>query len=91
MAYTYEVEEYSQDSRHYTIESDIRLTKEQITKAYCEVGFKDGDFNELTLEDIDDDVSTPKNKINIRVTFNYTEYGDDSQVNIGGDDIEEEE
>jgi hypothetical protein len=89
MSYTYQVEEYSQDSRHYTIESDIKLTEEQITKAYCEVGFKDGDVNEFTLEDIDDDVFTPENKINIKVTFNYTEYGDDSQVNITGD-IEEE-
>jgi len=91
MSYTYEVEEYSQDSRHYTIESDIKLTEEQITKAYCEVGFKDGDVNEFTLGDIDDDVFTPENKINIKVTFKYTEYGDDSQVNIDGDDIEEEE
>ena len=91
MSYTYQVEEYSQDSRHYTIESDIKLTEEQITKAYCEVGFKDGDVNEFTLADIDDDVFTPENKINIKVTFNYTENGDDSQVNIHGDDVQEEE
>lgn len=89
MPYTYEVEEYSQDTRHYTIESDIKLTEEQITKAYCEVGLKDGDFNEFTLADIDDEVSTPENEINIRVTFNYTEYGDDAQVNIEGDTEEE--
>ena len=68
-----------------------KLTEDQINKAYCEVGFKDGDVNEFTLGDIDDDVFTPENKINIKVTFKYTEYGDDSQVNIDGDEIEEEE
>lgn len=91
MGYTYEVEEYTQDSRHYTIESDVKLTEEQITKAFCEVDLKDGATNTLTLEDIDDDVLTPKNKVNIKVTFNYTEYGDDAQVNIEGYTEEEEE
>jgi len=85
MKYVYEVEEYSQDSRHYTVESEVKLTEEQINLAYCEVGLKEGDANEFTLSDIDNDVSTPKNKINIKVTFNYVDYGDDSQVNITGD------
>jgi hypothetical protein len=89
MAYTYEVEEYSQDSRHYTIESEIKLTEEQITKAYCEVGLKEGDENEFTLADIDDEVLTPENKIKINVSFNYVDYGDDAQINITGD-LEEE-
>ena len=31
-----------------------------------------------------------KTKLNIKVTFNYTEYGDDAQVNISGDVFEEE-
>ncbi len=47
--------------------------------------------NTFTLEDIDDEVLTPENKVNIKVTFNYTEYGDDAQVNITGDTEEEEE
>ena len=69
MKYVYEVEEYSQDSRHYTVESEVKLTEEQINLAYCEVGLKEGDENEFTLADIDDDVLTPENKININVTF----------------------
>ena len=40
MKYVYEVEEYSQDSRHYTVESEVKLTREQINLAYCEVGLK---------------------------------------------------
>ena len=89
MSYIYEIEEYSQDSRHYTVESEVKLTEEQINLAYCEVGLKEGDENEFTLADIDDDVLTPENKINIKVSFNYVDYGDDAQVNITGD-IEEE-
>lgn len=88
MKYVYEVEEYSQDSRHYTVKSEVKLTKQQIHFAYCEVGLKEGDENEFTLADIDDDVLTPENKINISVSFNYVEYGDDSQVNITGSELE---
>ena len=84
MSYTYEVEEYSQDTRHFTIQSDVKLTEQQINIAICEVDLKDGATNTFTLEDIDDDVLTPKNKSNIKVTFNYTEYGDDAHVNIEG-------
>jgi len=90
MGYTYEVEEYTQDTRHYTIQSDVKLTEEQINLAFCEVDLKDGATNTFTLEDIDDDVLTPENKVNIKVIFNYTEYGDDAQVNITGDTVEEE-
>jgi len=90
MGYTYEVEEYTQDTRHYTIQSDVKLTEQQINLAFCEVDLKDGASNTFTLEDIDDEVLTPENKVNIKVTFNYTEYGDDAQVNITGDTEEEE-
>ena len=90
MKYVYEVEEYSQDSRHYTIQSEVKLTEQQINLAYCEVGLKEGDANEFTLSDIDDSVLTPENKINIMVTFNYVDYGDDAQVNISGSELEEE-
>ena len=89
MGYTYEVEEYTQDTRHYTIHSDVKLTEEQINLAFCEVELKDGDTNTFTLQDIDDEVLIPHNKCNIKVTFNYTEYGDDAQVNITGE-LEEE-
>ncbi len=42
MGYTYEVEEYTQDTRHYTIQSDVKLTEQQINLAFCEVDLKDG-------------------------------------------------
>jgi hypothetical protein len=78
--YTYEVEEYSQDSRHYEIVSDVKLSEEEITDIYCEVDLVDGYTNQWKMVD----------KGNVKVTFIGTEYGDDSQVNINGD-IEEKE
>ena len=75
MKYVYEVEEYSQDSRHYKIESNVKLTESQINEAYCEVDLVDGYTSTFDL-----DTNT-----NVTVTFEGTEYGDDSQVNITGD------
>jgi len=78
--YTYEIEEYSQDSRHYEIVSDVKLSEKEITDIYCEVDLVDGYTNQWKMVD----------KGNVKVTFTGTEYGDDSQVNINGD-IEEKE
>jgi hypothetical protein len=75
MKYVYEVEEYSQDSRNYIIESNVKLTEEQINETYCEVDLVDGYTSTFDL-----DTNT-----NVTVTFEGTEYGDDSQVNITGD------
>ncbi len=78
--FTYEIEEYSQDSRHYEIVSDVKLSEEEITDIYCEVDLVDGYTNQWKMVD----------KGNVKVTFVGTEYGDDSQVNINGDIKEEE-
>jgi len=78
--YTYEIEEYSQDSRHYEIVSDVKLSEEEITDIYCEVDLVDGYTNQWKMVD----------KGNVKVTFTGTEYGDDSQVNINGDIKKEE-
>lgn len=78
--FTYKIEEYSQDSRHYEIVSDVKLSEEEITDIYCEVDLVDGYTNQWNIVD----------KGNVKVTFVGTEYGDDSQVNINGDIKEEE-
>ena len=78
--FTYKIEEYSQDSRHYEIVSDVKLSEKEITDIYCEVDLVDGYTNQWKMVD----------KGNVKVTFTGTEYGDDSQVNINGD-IEEKE
>ena len=65
--YKYEVEEYSQDTRSFFVESDIELTHDEINDCITNVGldkpntYKDDDY---------------------KVSFKGTEYGDDSQVNI---------
>ena len=69
--YKYHVEEYSQDVRLYLVESEEKLTKEEIYEAFPEVGLVEGATN-----------ITEKG---IKVTFKGTEYGDDSQVNIDGE------
>ena len=69
--YQYHVEEYSQDSRIYLIESDRKLTEEEIYEAYPEVDLR----NDSTTTTTD----------GIKVTFQGTSYGDDAQVNIDGE------
>ncbi len=72
--YKYHVEEYSQDVRLYLVESDEKLTKEEIYEAFPEVGLTNGATN-----------ITDHPTKGIKVTFEGTEYGDDSQVNIDGE------
>ncbi len=89
--YTYEVEEYSQDSRHYTIESNVMLTESQIYESFTEVDLVENSTSELDITPN----STEKSFQTIKVIFKGTEYGDDAQVNITGDELyneyEEEE
>tara|TARA_B100001250_G_scaffold386969_1_gene383949 strand:+ start:45 stop:326 length:282 start_codon:yes stop_codon:yes gene_type:complete len=81
--YRYEVEEYSQDSRHYTIESNVMLTESQINESYSEVELVENSTSVLHGAEHN---SAGKSFQKIKVTFKGTEYGDDSQVNIKGFD-----
>ena len=65
--YKYGVEEYSQDARHFIIESAVELDEDTINDCITNVSldkpntYKDDDY---------------------KVSFIGTEYGDDSQVDI---------
>ena len=65
--YKYGVEEYSQDARHFIIESVVELDEDEINDCITNVSldkpntYKDDDY---------------------KVSFIGTEYGDDSQVDI---------
>ena len=65
--YKYKVQEYSQDTRHYFIESAVELDEDEINDCITNVSldkpntYKDDDY---------------------KVSFKGTEYGDDSQVDI---------
>ena len=64
--YKYRVEETSQDTRHFIIESVVELDEDKINDCITSVDYDDPNFN-------GDDY---------KVSFKGTEYGDDSQVNI---------
>ena len=74
--YNYTYEEYSQDTRSYTIESDVKLTQEEIQEMALSCSMVEG--------------ATYKSKNSI-ATFKGTEFGGDSQTEYGGDEIKEEE
>jgi hypothetical protein len=72
--YTYYVEETSQDTRNYTVESDVELDEDEINDCITSVDYDDPNFN-------GDDY---------KVSFKGTEYGDDCQINISGDTMKDE-
>ena len=89
--YVYEVEEYSQDTRHYEVTSNVKLTEYELQQIYGEVDInKSGDTTNdlqkyISWEDkrfSDDEI---ENKVKVSVKFNGTEYGDDCQVDTTGE------
>ena len=74
--YNYTYEEYSQDTRSYKVESDVKLTREEIQDMALSCSMVEG--------------ATYKSKNSI-ATFEGTEFGDDSQTEFGGDEIKEED
>jgi len=74
--YNYTYEEYSQDTRSYTVESDVKLTREEIQDMALSCSMVEG--------------ATYKSKNSI-ATFKGTEFGDDSQTEFGGDETKEEQ
>jgi hypothetical protein len=76
--YIYEASEQTVDVRSWTIESDRQLTEEEV----------EGIYQDSQIEDAGKEY---KYSEGIMVTFNGTEYGDDSIPNIEGDFKEEEE
>jgi len=64
--YKYRVEECSKDTRHFIVESVVKLDDEEIQDCTTNVDYDDPNF-------IGDD---------FKVSFKGTEYGDNCQVNI---------
>jgi len=90
--YEYEVEEYSQDTRQYRIECNTKLTREQLTELQnLAFGNQAGEEVEYQLSDINTEVEGQSQDEKVLVTFLGIDYGDDSQINISGDVLEEEE
>ena len=65
--YKYQVYEYSQDTRHFFIESDVKLEEDEINDCISNVS-----LDKPNTYEGDD----------YKVSFKGTEYGDDCQVDI---------
>ena len=76
--YTYYVEETSQDTRNYTVESDVQLTEDEIIDCLGNVSISN-EKNSFVGED------------GIKTTFEDTDWGDDSQVDISGDEVKDKQ
>ena len=73
--YEYIVTEQTLDIRNYTVKSDVQLSQSEIYDVFYEVDYVDG--------------STDTFEINGKkgtVTFDGTDFGDDGQLDIEGDE-----
>lgn len=76
--YIYEASEQTVDTRSWTIESDRQLTEEEVLEIYQD-------------SQIEDEGKENEHSTGIVVTYDGTEYGDDSQPTVEGDFKEEED
>jgi hypothetical protein len=75
--YIYMVEEWSTDTRLYKIESDEKLTKEEVKDSVREVGIPIKAGEEIKIDEL------PSGKeVDIIGVYEGVEYGEDSQMDI---------
>ena len=83
--YTYMVEEWSSDTRFYKIESDEKLTEEEVKDSVREVGIPIeviGVGEKIKIDEL------PSGKeVDIIGVYEGTEYGEDSQMDIVEGDV----
>ena len=85
--YTYVVEEWSTDSRRYTVKSDRKLTESELKDAYKEIGIPEQGYSETF-----DELPYEGEEVNYTVYYDGTDYGEDSQMEIvqGGESLKDE-
>ena len=98
--YEYEVEEYSQDTRTFTLESNKKLPQEVVERVYySECGLNDSDVGNVhditeevrdALKDEGYDTTEDFKGLKATTQFTGTGFGDDCQVDSSGDFLEEE-
>ncbi len=75
--YTYMIEEWSNDIRFYKIESDEKLTEEEVKDSVREVGIPIEAGEEIKIDEL------PSGKeVDIIGVYQGTEYGHDAQMEI---------
>jgi len=95
----YWVEEWSQDTRHYAIDSNHELDSEILEATYYHVDMDNTEGEDITEEVIEEmqdrGYETIPKDLKVTVKFTGTEYGDDSQICSGEfavrKDVEEEQ
>ena len=85
--YTYVVEEWSTDSRRYTVTSDRKLTESELKDAYKEIGIPEQGYSETF-----DELPYECKEVNYTVYYDGTDYGEDSQMEIvqGGENLKDD-
>jgi len=78
--FEYIVTEQTLDIRNYTVKSDVQLTETEIYEVFYDVDYVDGATNTFEI-----------NGNKGTVTFDGTDFGDDGQLAIEGDDTKDEE
>ena len=93
----YEVEEYSQDTRTFTLESNKKLPQEVVERVYyskCGLSNRDVDVEHDITEDVYNiledydwyDINAEEfNGLKVTTRFAGTEYGDNSEVESSGE------
>ena len=83
--YTYMIEEWSNDIRFYKIESDEKLTEEEVKDSVREVGIPIEAGDKIKIDEL------PSGKeVDIIGVYQGTEYGEDSQMEIVEGDTADE-
>ena len=77
--YEYFVTEQTVDVRNYTVKSDVQLTETEIYEVFYQVDYVDGATNTFEI-----------NNKKGTVSFDGTDFGDDGQLDIDGDEREDE-
>ena len=84
--YAYDITEQSVDVRRFKVVSDKPLNEETVEEIYRQVS----ECKDNTTEDVSEYASELEGtEVRATTTFEYTDYGDDCQVNIS--DVYEEE
>ena len=83
----YWVEEWSQDTRHYAIDSNYPLNSEILEATYYHVDMDNTEGEDITEEVVEEmenqGYETIPKDLKVTVKFTGTEYGDDSQTCSG--------
>lgn len=81
--YEYIVDEWSNDTRVWTIKSKVKLTREEAYEAWSEVGILPDEGEEMEIETIEGN--------DVTVVYEGVDYGDNCEYDIEGSFADDKE